>query len=608
MRHAYARLLFACALCLGLAAFARATPPVDVQAGTRSLNLAPAAGVVVDPAGALTPAEARARAFADPPLGVGEAVNLGYGVGTAWLRVVLNVAPNAPEAWFLEIGYPSLDHVDLYQHGPAGMTAQHAGDRNPGGAMPYPHHNLVFPLRLTPGTNQELLLRVRSEGNLTVPITLWQPDALARADRREYSRHALYYGALLALLLYNLLLYLSVRDPLYLLYCGMVAGMGIGQVSLNGYGNLWLWPGSGAWGHWALPWGFALCGLAGALFTRRFLDTPRYAPGMDRWVGLFMALFALLTVLGPPVMPYAWVAIGVSLAGLGFSFLAVAVGIKTYLAGSPGARYFLLAWTLLLTGVAVMAARNLGWLPTNWWTLNLMQIGSALEMLLLSLALADRINILARDKASAQAEAMRAKEDLLVALRGSEARMNQRVLESTAELRAANEKLRANEEHMRQLALHDPLTGLANRKLLDEEMAHALARARRAGAALGIAFVDLDGFKAINDRHGHDVGDEVLRAVARLLLEQVRAGDVVARLGGDEFVLVLEHAGTRADLRRRIDYLTAALRFDLPLPGSEAAHVAASVGLALFPEDGEDAARLLRVADEAMYRVKHRLA
>lgn len=604
MRLDYARWLFVSLLWLSLAGIAWAQPTVQVDSATHSLNLGPLAGVVLDPEGRLTSGELRPENFVDPPLGAGETVNLGYRAGAAWLRVVLNAAPDAPDEWFLEIGYPSLDRVDLYLPGPAGLVAQHAGDRNPLGAMTYPHHNFVFPIRLTPGAPLELLLRVQSEGNLTVPMTLWQPDALARMDRREYARHALYFGALLALLLYNLLLFLSVRDPLYLLYVGMVAGMGIGQVSLNGYGNLWLWPESGAWGHWALPWGFALCGLTGAIYTRRFLETPRYTPGMDRWIGVFIILFGLLTFLGPPLMPYTWVAIGVSLTGLGFALLAVAVGVKTYLAGSPGARYFLIAWTLLLAGVAVMAARNLGWLPTNWWTLNLMQIGSALEMLLLSLALAERINILQRDKTSAQAEAMRAKEELVATLRRSEAEMNERVRVSTAELRDANERLRANEEHMRQLALHDPLTGLANRKLFEEEMTHALARARRAGAGLGVAFVDLDGFKGINDRHGHDIGDAVLRAVANRLHEQVRAGDVVARLGGDEFVLILENSGTRADIGRRVDDLSAALHFELPIPDGTV-KVAASLGIALFPEDGDDAPNLLRLADAAMYRAKH---
>jgi diguanylate cyclase (GGDEF)-like protein len=582
-----------------------AASTIPLSAATRQLNLRAQTSVLEDPGGRLDLASARERTFAAVPAGKGDAINLGYRQGAIWLRFTLVPEPDAAADWLLEIAYPSLDRVDMYL--PRGNDTLHyaAGDLQPPGTSPYPHHNLVFPLNLRAGLAQEVLLRVESSGNLTVPLTLWQADALAREDRRVYARHALYFGALLALMLYNLLLFLSVRDRLYLLYVGMVAGMGIGQLSLNGFGNLWLWSGGGVWGHWALPWGFAFSGLAGAMFTRRFLDTPRYAPTLDSPIRITLALFAVLTLAGPMLMPYTWYAIGVSLTGLVFSILAVAVGIKTFLAGSPGARYFLLAWTILLSGVAIMALRNLGWLPTNWLTLNLMQIGSALEMLLLSFALADRINTLQRDKTTAQAEAMRANEALVVALRQTESVLEERVKERTAALSEANEKLRASEELMRQLASHDPLTGLANRKLLEEEMQHTLARARRSEGKVGIAFVDLDDFKSVNDRHGHDVGDRVLLAVAERLCCQVRAGDIVARLGGDEFVLVLEHIGSREDLQRRAQAIHDALAFPLPLAEGQL-DIRGSIGISLFPDDGDSGAELLRHADQAMYQAKNK--
>ncbi len=576
---------------------------VPLRADTASVNLRDATRIFEDDTGLVGYALARRQQFVTPPGTAGEAINLGYRQGAVWLRFVLAPGVEAPADWRLEIAYPSLDHVEMYLPNANGVTHLAGGDLQEGD-KPYPHHHLVFPIHLTPGVNQEVLLRVATSGNFTMPLRLWQPEALAHADRRDYARHALYFGALLALLLYNLMLYLSVRDPLYLLYVGMVAGMGIGQLSLNGFGNLWLWPDSPAWGNVALPWGFALSGLTGAMFTRRFLDTPRYVPRLDRIIQVTLALFAMLTFAGP-VLPYVWLAIGVSLTGLVFSVLAVVVGVKTYLAGSPGARYFLFAWTLLLVGVGVMAARNMGWLPTTWWTLNLMQIGSALEMLLLSFALANRINIMQAEKVEAQGEAMRAKETMLDTLRRTEVELEARVRERTEALTEANEKLRASEEQMRQLATHDPLTGLANRKLLAQELDHALARARRAGNRIGVAFMDLNEFKEINDRHGHEVGDRVLVSVAERLCCQVRAGDVVARWGGDEFVLVLENIGSADDLQRRVQSIHDAMRFPLPL-GEAAIQIAGSIGTSLYPDHAETAAELLRLADESMYRNKNR--
>jgi diguanylate cyclase (GGDEF)-like protein len=601
MRHLLRRLLILAATLAPALVQAATDQALPLTANTQKLNLRHAIGLVDDPSGRLELAAVRALPVSPVPAGQGDAINLGYRKGALWLRFSLAPEPGAPTDWLLEVAYPSLDHVDLYLPRPEGLQIIKAGDLQTD-ERAYPHHHLVFPVHLQPGAIQEVFLRVETTGNMTLPLALWQIDALARADRQSYTRHALYFGALLALLLYNLLLYLSVRDPLYLLYVGMVAGMGVGQLSLNGFGNLWLWPDSPVWGHWALPWGFAFCGLAGALFTRRFLDTPRYAPRLDYVIRMTLALFALLSAAGP-LMPYAWYAIAVSLTGLIFSILAVIVGIKTLQKGSPGARYFLLAWTILLAGVAVMALRNMGWLPTNWLTLNLMQIGSALEMLLLSFALADRINIVQRDKTLAQSEAMQAKEQLVAGLRRNEIELEDRVRERTEALTRANERLRESEEIMRSLATHDPLTGLTNRQLLDEEFDQVLARARRSGSRVGVAFIDLDDFKRVNDRHGHAVGDQVLVSVAERLRSQVRAGDIVARLGGDEFVLVLENVGARDDLQGRIQAIRAALSFPLPMTDGSL-DVVGSIGASLFPEDGESAAELLRHADAAMYRQK----
>jgi diguanylate cyclase (GGDEF)-like protein len=580
---------------------ASANPTLDLRAVDQRVNARLATRLLLDPDGNFDFSRARARTFDPGPTSAGEAINLGYRRGAVWLRLVPRLDADAPKDWLLELAYPSLDRVDLYLYQAGAVTHMAAGDLVLGDP-PYPHRNLVFPLRLSAESPQEIYLRVETSGNYTLPITFWQPEALARADRVVYPQHAAYFGALLALLLYNLLLYLSVRDPLYLLYVGMVAGMGIGQLSLNGFGNLWLWPDARVWGNIAFPWGFAFCGLAGAMFTRRFLGTERYVPRLDRAILVTMVLFAIFTVVGP-WLPYTWLAIGVSLTGLAFSILAVTVGISTYIAGSPGARFFLGAWTILLVGVGSMAARNLGWLPTNWWSLNLMQIGSALEMLLLSFALADRINILQAERNQAQAEAIGAKEVVVSTLRRSEADLEARVRERTEALTQANERLRASEERMRLIATHDPLTGLANRKLLDEELEHALARARRSGANVGVAFIDLNGFKAVNDQHGHDVGDQVLIAVAERLCCQVRAGDIVARLGGDEFVVVLESIGSGADLERRALAIDQALHFPLPTEAG-VLDVAGSVGTGLFPDQASTAADLLRIADEAMYRKK----
>ena len=155
------------------------------------------------------------------------------------------------------------------------------------------------------------------------------------------------------------------------------------------------------------------------------------------------------------------------------------------------------------------------------------------------------------------------------------------------------------------LALEDPLTGVANRALLDERLRVALARAGRHGSLTGVLFLDLDGFKAINDRHGHHVGDELLKAVARRLRGVLRPADVVARLGGDEFVAICEELAGLEEAHAIASRVEVAISEPIPTDAGPLT-VHASVGLALAEgARAADADDLIRRADEAMYRAKN---
>lgn len=155
-------------------------------------------------------------------------------------------------------------------------------------------------------------------------------------------------------------------------------------------------------------------------------------------------------------------------------------------------------------------------------------------------------------------------------------------------------------------ALHDPLTGLANRSLVLDRIGHALARAERAHGRIAVLFLDLDGFKSINDGLGHEAGDTVLATSGRRLSDATRPGDTVGRLGGDEFVVVIEEPGHAGQVAAYAERLRAAVSAPLAVAGAELA-VGCSVGLAL--SDGHaDAAALLAAADRRMYADKARRA
>lgn len=168
---------------------------------------------------------------------------------------------------------------------------------------------------------------------------------------------------------------------------------------------------------------------------------------------------------------------------------------------------------------------------------------------------------------------------------------------------AALTQSRASLRKVSDSALHDGLTGLANLTLFNDRLGIALAQAERHRWRFAVMFIDLDGFKSVNDTHGHDVGDQVLKATANRLGSMVRRGDTVSRRSGDEFLFLMLEAKDEANAMT----LAARIATDLGQPcdiDGQDVRVSASVGIAVYPEDGSSAAELLRSADAAMYAAK----
>jgi diguanylate cyclase (GGDEF)-like protein len=567
--------------------------PIDAARHTEFLE---------DPDGSLTIDAVRASpatAWRKPATAGGD-LNFGYTRSTYWLR--LTVYPAAPsDDWLLEVGYPTLDSVTLYGPLRDAANAAQTGDRLPYANRPVDHRNFVFPLGLKTRAPTTLYLRVESQGSLTVPLALWRDEAFAAHSRTNYAVLFLYYGMLLALGLYNLLLYFSLGDRVYLAYVAFVVSMVVCQASLNGLGNQYLWPGLPMWGDAAFASGAAATGAFGAIFTRLFLGTAHHTPMMHRTLLAVAVAFTACALL--PIVSYRAAAIATSLSGSVFSVFAVAAACLCWRGGSAGAKWFLLAFVMLLGGVVMLSLRNFGLIPSNTFTAQGMQIGSAIEMLLLSFALADRIAAADVEKKLAQREALQAKEDLVLSMRVSERILEQRVAERTRALDVANKALERARAELAHQAYYDPLTQLPNRLVLQERLSAAVARAAQCGGGFALLWVDLDGFKAINDQHGHAVGDLVLRELAPRMLDAVRASDLVVRFGGDEFVIILENVRTAEIASRVAEQLISRIRVAVELAGLELA-VEASIGIAIYPDHGKDPRTLLDSADQAMYAAK----
>lgn len=159
------------------------------------------------------------------------------------------------------------------------------------------------------------------------------------------------------------------------------------------------------------------------------------------------------------------------------------------------------------------------------------------------------------------------------------------------------------EENLEKIALYDSLTGLPNRVLLSDRLRKAMSQAQRRKKSLGVAFMDLDGFKAVNDAHGHSVGDQLLIALAERMSMALREGDTLARLGGDEFIVLIGDLDGIKDTESVLSRLLKAASAPITISGNKM-QTSASIGLTLYPEDDVDAEQLVRHADQAMYIAK----
>lgn len=343
-------------------------------------------------------------------------LNAGYSRSVFWLRIDLDYRPlslGGQRTWLLELAYPPLDHLDLYlPDGQGGYRlAQRTGDALPFSSRQIKQNNYLFELNLQPNQPQRLYLRVESQGSIQAPLTLWAPDAYLEDQPGRIYVLGIIYGVLLVMLVYNLFIFLSVRDTSYLYYILYIASFGLYQVSVNGAGIQYFWPDNPWWANAATPFLIGSAALFGCQFARSFLHTGEHSPWVDRVLLLMMAFGAAVMVLALTVSYAVALRLATYLALL-FTVVIFSAGIIAWLRGLRVARYFIFAWTAFLLGGVVNTLMVLGYLPNMFLTMYASQIGSALEVGLLSLALADRINAMKEERARILEESGRKLEAL----------------------------------------------------------------------------------------------------------------------------------------------------------------------------------------------------
>jgi diguanylate cyclase (GGDEF)-like protein len=591
------RLLLGLLLCCSLldggsAVAADAATTVQLRAGQTQAALAAATTYAVDADATATPAQMFAAADAGrfAPLPDGSAT-FGFVDGAYWFHLRLANADAADTRWLLVLDYALLDELDLYLRDVDGHVEHAAsGDLRPFAQRGVSYRQPNFWLTLAPGRPLDVLLRAQSRSSMQVPLTLYAPSAFIVAARDAQFGMGVYYGILLALLFYNLILFASLRDRSHFLYSLHVAGFGLVLFCLNGFAFEYFWPDSPWLANAAVPMSMALAMLAMHLFARDFLELPRRSPPADR---LLLGLIGvhLLMLLAAPLLPYRpAVLLGTALVFPGVAAI-IAAAVTVARRGFRPALLFLVAWAMLLAGTLGYAAVSFGLLPRIFATEYGMQIGSAAEMIFLSFALAYRWAALREENERLAHEANE--------------RLEQRVAERTEALSGALQQLGEVHARLREHSARDGLTGVFNRRHFEQVFAPQLAECLAHARPYSLLIADLDHFKRVNDDHGHLTGDDCLRSIAAILQRCAGDGGAVARFGGEEFVVLMpdtDELGARRTaeaIRQRV----AAEVF--ALAGGRQLRLTISIGAATVADGTAVAAEaLLRRADDALYEAK----
>ena len=397
-----------------------------------------------DPDGLLTPDEALvalqqgAGTLLDPGF-----PSLGFRRGPQWFLLRVD-NQSSHEQWILQAGRPHLDYLDLYLASPDGQPLIHyqAGDRVPFSQRAIPHPELIFPLVLPAGQSQ-ILLRAEGGNAIEMPLTLMTPMTFQQQDSQRQILHGIYYGSMLIMCLFNLLIFLSMRDPSFLLYVAYLGTLALNLFTRDGLAYQWLWPDSPWWNHHSLPVLNLLSVAFSILFACHFLQLSRYRPRLNRalrWIALLVACLAPLSLLNF----HFWIQASTALA-LPWVLIIIFIAAIQAAQGHKAAYYFVLAFLVLSLAVTLYVLKVFQLLPGNWLLEHAIQFGAALEALLLSFALAHRMTTLKEENERIQREANEVLE--------------QRVYERTQEL---NEALSARSEFLAVMSheIRTPLNGI----------------------------------------------------------------------------------------------------------------------------------------------------
>jgi diguanylate cyclase (GGDEF)-like protein len=514
----------------------------------------------------------------DPPA-------FGFSDSTRWGRLQLQNLDEQDTEWILSLEHPQIDHISLYLPNPKQLgnwIIKSTGLLYPFSSRDVSDRLPAFHINISAETTQNIYLRFQTttplivQAHLRSPVTFWQYRAL------QSIWIGLVYGILIFAVLYNLVLFATLKDLVYLYYVIFATGVVAIFIAIDGFGTQYLWQNAIWWNKYAVV---TLCFatlLSLLEWISLFLETKKFLPKWHR-ILRSQQVVTIILLLGLFVLPFRWLSISNTLIILCDCSLAFVLGAIAFQRGYAPARYYVLSFSFFLFSVVANQLGEFNIIPAFDWIKDSYRAGIVAFVVFMSLALADRINILKSEKLQAQKLALKEKDNLNQSLQRSQAQLLER------------------EQQLKYDVLHDALTGLSNRTWLTQRLQDLLQQQQK----FAILFIDLDRFKVINDSLGHLVGDELLKHSTMRMQSILPNLGKLTRFGGDEFVILLEELTDLESITKLADLLQMQLQLPFYLNNYEL-FISASVGINLSTEAYKQPEEILRDADLAMYQAKYK--
>ena len=362
--------------------------------------------------------------------------NFGISNSSYWIKFSVKNDSKVDQL-ILGLTYPLMDHVELYQiQENKGIKISTLGDEIPFGGRKYKHQNFLFDLDISQQKINHYVLKVRSWEQISVPLIIGKPLSIFESNLTQDLIFGLFFGIMLVLVLYNLFIYFTVKDNSYLYYVVYILFISLTQATLYGYTFRLFFSNFPEFTNISLIIFNSLAGLATIEFVKLFLKTKEHTPILHKVFFILNLIYfcGIITGLtGFKSISYTLMDIGGMLIAFYTLFLAVKISLKGY----RPAKIFLFAWTVFLFGVIFFVLKNIGVLPSNIYTNYTMTFGISLEGIILSLALADRINIYKKEKDDAQEKTLVTLQENEKIIREQNIILEQKVTERTTSLNEA---------------------------------------------------------------------------------------------------------------------------------------------------------------------------